>query len=65
MGYRTAELVERPHCQYSGCKELAYFDAKTFQGPWGYFCVPHFAEVGVGYGNDMTYLATYLEVADQ
>ncbi len=65
MGYRTVELAHRPHCQYGECEELAYFDAKTHYGPWGYFCVPHFAVVGVGYGVDETMLATYLEVVNE
>ena len=37
-----------PKCDF--CPNLAVYDGKTFLGPWGYMCEPHFQAYGVGLG---------------
>lgn len=46
--HTEARVASLPNCDI--CGEQAHYDAKTRQGPWGYLCEAHFAELGVGLG---------------
>lgn len=51
--HTTVEVKEYPKCDI--CGKPAYYDAKSRQGPWGYFCTDHFishtwGKVGLGLG---------------
>lgn len=45
-------------CQSGGCERPAVADAKTYWGPWGYWCGQHLEEVAVGVPNLITNITT-------
>lgn len=47
MSLITAQVVELPPCDFQ-CGEIALYDAKTVQGPWGYMCQSCFDKYSTG-----------------
>lgn len=43
----TAKVVELPPCDFK-CGEIALYDAKTPEGPWGYMCQDCFDKYSIG-----------------
>ncbi len=52
----TAKVSEIPNCDF--CGELASYDARTKQGPWGFMCEDDFktystGKLGLGFGQKL------------
>mgnify|MGYP000993634460 CR=1 FL=1 len=50
---KTVFLTDRKTCDY--CKETAYYDAPTIDGPWGFLCEKHYALRGRVGGSKIVY----------
>lgn len=57
---KTAERSSLPICQEGKCTSPARVDCKTWNGPWGYFCLTHWPQVAASPGRLGTGIGHYL-----